>query len=226
MNSTPAKHAPISVLVLDDHPIVTEGLRVLLDQQPDLAVVGAALSLDQALANPEKPDVVVADLVLGENRGAELVSALRSHFDQAAVLVLTMVDDLSEVKNVLRSGARGYLLKESAAADVVDAVRRVARGEEYLQPSVGAALARSNRTEATPAGSSSLTEREQQVAGLLVLGHTNAEIGAQLCVSIRTVETHRARLFDKLGVRTRAELVRTAVDSGLVDLFAPPRSSG
>jgi DNA-binding NarL/FixJ family response regulator len=226
MNSTAAKHAPIGVLVLDDHPIVIEGLRVLLDQQPDLTVVGTALSLDQALANPEKPDVVVADLVLGENRGAEVVSALRSHFDQAAVLVLTMVDDLSEVKNVLRAGARGYLLKESAAADVVDAVRRVARGEEYLQPSVGAALARRTRTEAPPAPGGSLTEREQQVAGLLVVGHTNAEIAAQLCVSIRTVETHRARLFDKLGVRTRAQLVRTAVDSGLVDLFAPHRSSG
>jgi two-component system response regulator NreC len=226
MNSTAAKHAAISVLVLDDHPIVTEGLRVLLDQQPDLAVVGVALSLDQALANPEKPDVVVADLVLGENRGAEVVSALRSRFERAAVLVLTMVDDLGEVKNVLRAGARGYLLKESAAADVVDAIRRVARGEEYLQPSVGAALARSTRTETPPAPGGALTEREQQVAQLLVVGHTNAEIAAQLCVSIRTVETHRARLFDKLGVRTRAQLVRTAVDRGLVDLSARPQSSG
>jgi DNA-binding NarL/FixJ family response regulator len=219
---TPGRNgAAVTVVVLDDHPVVTVGLRVLLDRQPDLTVVGEAISLEEARALTADPDVIVADLVLGEDRGAEVVTTLRARFANAAVLVLTMVDDLDEVRSVLSAGARGYLLKDAAAADLVDAVRRVARGEEYLQPSVGVALARSTREETRPGAVASLSERELHVARLLALGHTNAEIADLLAVSVRTVESHRARVFDKLGVRTRAELVRTAVEAGLVDLSSP-----
>jgi DNA-binding NarL/FixJ family response regulator len=208
------------VLLLDDHPVVTEGLRLLLDRQPDVEVVATAASLEQVVTTDQVPDVIVADLVLGQSRGADVVVTLKERFPHARVLVLTMVDDPLEVKNVLAAGAHGYMVKEAAAADLVDAVRRVAAGEDFLQPSVGAALIKAGR-EGTPHGPLvQLTERETQVARLLVLGHTNAEIADVLVISQRTVETHRARLLEKLGVRTRAELVQKVITVGLIDLSA------
>ena len=208
---------------MDDHRIVIDGVRLVLDGQPDIEVMGEAASLDAALAldiDPE-PDVILADLVLGPAHGAEVVEALRARFPSSAVLVLTMVADDNVVKATLSAGARGYLTKSAGGADLVDAVRRVARGEDYLHHSVGAALARGelrNRQDPPVA----LSERELSVGRLLALGHTNAEVADLLIVSVRTVETYRAHLFRKLGVHTRAELVRAAVRTGLVDL-SPPR---
>lgn len=213
---------PVRVLVIDDHRMVLEGLRLLLDGQPDMRVAGEARSLDAALAmeiDPE-PEVILADLVLGPAHGADVVTALRERFPAAAVLVLTMVDDSLVVKSVLSAGARGYLPKAAAGADLVDAVRRLARGEDYLHHSVGVALARGEMrgSQEPPVY---LSEREMSVGRLLALGHTNAEIADLLIVSVRTVETYRAHLFRKLGVHTRAELVRAAVRTGLVDLSSP-----
>ena len=205
--------APVHVLVLDDHRIVTEGLVLLLGGQPDIWVVGASGSLDAALGlelHPD-PEVIVADLVLGPARAAEMATALVERFPSAAVLVLTMVDDVGVVKAVLSAGARGYLPKAAAGADLIDAVRRLARGEDYLHPSLGAALARGTMP-------THLSDRELAVGRLLALGHTNAEVADLLIVSVRTVETYRAHLFRKLGVHTRAELVRAAVRTGMVDL--------
>lgn len=214
--------APVGVLILDDHQIVIEGLRLLLERQPDMQVAGEARTLDAALASTMDPgpEVILADLVLGEAHGAELVTALRGRFPAAAVVVLTMADDLAVVKSVLSAGAQGYLPKVAAGADLVDAVRRVARGEDYLHHSVGVALAREG-IGGSQEGPVYLSEREMSVGRLLALGHTNAEVADLLIVSVRTVETYRAHLFRKLGVRTRAELVRAALRTGLVDLSSP-----
>ena len=212
---------PVRVLIMDDHRIVIDGLRLLLDGQPDMLVVGEACSIDAALGldiDPE-PDVIVADLVLGPAQGADVVADLRARFPAAAVLVLTMVDDSVVVKSVLSAGARGYLPKAAAGADLIDAVRRVARGEDYLHHSLGVALARGDmRGRQEPVY---LSERETSVARLLALGHTNVEVAHLLIVSVRTVETYRSHLFRKLGVHTRAELVRAALRTGLVDLSSP-----
>jgi two-component system response regulator NreC len=212
----------VRVLILDDHQIVIEGLRLLLGGQPDMEVVGEARTLDAALALAVDPDpqVILADLVLGTAHGTEVVTALKGRFPAAAVLVLTMAEDLAVVKSVLSAGAQGYLPKVAAGADLVDAVRRLARGEDYLHHSVGVALARAEMA-GDDKGPVYLTDREMAVGRLLALGHTNAEVADLLIVSVRTVESYRAHLFRKLGVHTRAELVRAALRTGLVDLSLP-----
>ena len=206
----------IRVLMLDDHRMVVDGLRLLLEGQPDIRVVGEARTLDAALALAIEPEVILTDLVLGPVHGADVVTALRDRFPAAAVLVLSMVDDWVVAKSVLSAGARGYLPKAAAGADLIDAVRRVGRGEDYLHHSVGVAMARAE-TGASPEPVY-LSEREMAVGRLLALGHTNAEVADILIVSVRTVETYRAQVFRKLGVHTRAELVRAAKRTGLVDL--------
>jgi len=213
---------PVRVLVLDDHEVVTEGVRALLDREDGLEVVETAGSLDAALSTDVSPDpdVIVADLVLGADRAADVVTALAARFRRAAILVLSMADDLTVIRSALAAGASGYLAKQAGGSDLVSAVRRVARGEHYLQDAVGVALARGGAPKPVPAPMLPLSEREMEVGRLLALGHTNAEIGDLLIVSVRTVETHRARLYGKLGVRTRAELVRTAAQIGLVNPFS------
>jgi two-component system response regulator NreC len=215
-----------TVLLLDEHPVVRAGLRMLLERD-GLRIVAEASSLTEASRLDDAldgVDVVVTDLRLKDARGPEVVAALRRAMPAAGVLVLTMTDDPDEVVEALRSGARGYLLKEAAPADLVDAVRRVAAGETYLQPSLGAALV--SRGAAPAAGAAAetlttrppraLTPREVEVLGLLARGHTNAEMSALLAMSLRTVEAHRARLLRKLGFGTRAELVRYAAELGLL----------
>lgn len=208
----------ISVLLMDDHVVVREGLRALLERQDDIRVIAEASSVAQAESLEVEPDVIVADLVLPDDRGADVVRRLRERHAEAAVLVLTMVDNPTDVQLCLAAGARGYLLKETASTELVDAVRRVAGGEDYLQPSLGAALAkwRDAPGQIRARASGDLSEREREVLRLIALGHTNAEIATMLFVSVRTVENHRSSLMRKLGLRTRAELVRQANDTGLV----------
>jgi two-component system response regulator NreC len=218
---------PVQILLLDDHPVVTEGLQLLLERQPAFEVVDTAATLEEALATSATPDVIVSDLVLGSSlgRGPDIVGALLARFPRAKVLVLTMVDDPSEIRTVLGAGAHGFMLKDAAAADLVEAVRRVAAGENYLQPAVGAALAKASGVEAAPGPVVPLSDREASVAHLLTLGHTNAEIAELLAVSQRTVESHRAHLLEKLGVRTRAELVRRSTELGLAARYHPDAPS-
>jgi two-component system, NarL family, response regulator NreC len=212
----------VGVLIVDDHRIVADGLRLLLDSQPDIQVIGAARSLEaaQAMELDPGPEVILVDLVRDPAQGTDVVTALQARFPAAAVLVLTMVDDWVLAKSVLMAGARGYLPKAAAPADLIDAVRRVAGGEDYLHHSVGVALARGDgrATQEVPVY---LSDREMAVGRLLALGHTNAEVADLLIVSVRTVETYRAQVFRKLGVHSRAELVRTAVRTGLIDLSSP-----
>jgi DNA-binding NarL/FixJ family response regulator len=217
--------AATSILLLDDHPVVTDGLQLLLDRQSDLEVMATAATLEQALAARDTPDVIVTDLVLESIRGPEIVRALLGRFPDAKVLVLTMVDEPAEIRAVLAAGAHGFMVKDAAAADLVEAVRRVAAGEGYLQPAIGMALATAATHSAQAEPVVPLSDRESSVAGLLALGHTNAEIAELLAVSQRTVENHRASLLEKLGVRTRAELVRRAIELGLVDLSTPEATS-
>jgi two-component system response regulator NreC len=210
---------PIRLVLIDDHQLVRDGLRGLLQAEGDIRIVGEAGSVAGIASIDADPDVVVCDLVLGDGRGAEVVRAARERFADAHVLILTMVDNPSDVQLTFAAGARGYLLKEAAASDLVDAVRRVAAGEVYLQPALGAALAGLRRATGGAHASAELpiSERETGVLRLLALGHTNAEIASILGVSLRTVESHRSSLLHKLNVRTRAELVGYATAHGLLD---------
>lgn len=208
----------ISVLLMDDHVVVREGLRALLERQEDIRVVAEASTVGEAESIEQRADVIVADLVLPDERGADVVRRLKVRHPDAAVLVLTMVDNPTDVQLCLAAGARGYLLKESASTELVDAVRSVAGGEDYLQPALGAALAKWREVPARvhSRATVTLTPRERDVLRLVALGHTNAEIATMLFVSVRTVENHRSSLMHKLGFRTRAELVRHAGEIGLV----------
>jgi two-component system, NarL family, response regulator NreC len=210
--------AKIAVLLMDDHVVVREGLRVLLERQDDIDVMAEASTVAEAVALDVDPDVVVADLMLPDERGVEVVRRLKQRHDKAAILVLTMVDNPTDVQQCLAAGARGYLLKETAGSELVDAVRKVAGGEDYLQPSLGAALAKWKESPGRVRARAvdDLTPREREVLRLIALGHTNTEIATMLYVSVRTVENHRAGVMRKLGLRTRAELVRHAAEAELI----------
>ena len=204
---------PRRVFILDDHTVVRAGVRLLLDDEPDLVVVGEAPSIGELRAKPVAYDVVVADLILPDASGEQVVRAIRSHAPGANILILSMVDDVNAAALALRAGAVGYLTKDAAALELVDAVRSVAEGRRYLQPALGAQLA-----AGLPAGRSTvLRDDELEVLRLLALGHTNAEVARLLGVSLRTVESRRSRLFGKLGLRTRAELFRYASDIGVLN---------
>jgi two-component system response regulator NreC len=213
---------PRRIFILDDHTVVRAGVRLLLDDEPDLVVVGESPSIAEFITHPVEYDVVVADLILPDASGEQVVTAVRSHAPSANVLILSMVDDVNAAALALRAGAVGYLTKDAAALELVDAVRSVAEGRRYLQPALGAQLA----TASSPTGRSSvLRDDELAVLRLLALGHTNAEVARLLSVSLRTVESRRARLFGKLGFRTRAELFRYAADIGVLNRtgFDSPR---
>jgi two-component system response regulator NreC len=212
----------IRVFLLDDHSIVREGLRLLLRRNHDIQVVGEAATLEEALAFDDEVDVILADLVLADIRGPRLVAALHERHPHSKILVLTMVDHPADVHLSLASGADGYMLKEAAPSDLVDAVRRVAVGEGYLQPSLGAIVSRSAETGRGPDGQriETLSDRERDVLRLVALGHTNSEIAQLLRIARRTVEAHRTHILRKLGIRSRAELVRYAAETGIVQLSA------
>lgn len=208
----------IQVLLMDDHVVVREGLRALLERQDDIDVMAEASSVAEAVALDVDPDVVVADLMLPDERGVEVVRRLKERYQKAAILVLTMVDNPTDVQQCLAAGARGYLLKETAGSELVEAVRKVAGGEDYLQPSLGAALAKWKESPGRVRARAvdDLTPREREVLRLIALGHTNTEIATMLYVSVRTVENHRAGVMRKLGLRSRAELVRHAAEARLI----------
>jgi two-component system response regulator NreC len=215
-----ANERTIRVLLMDDHNVVREGLRALLERQDDIRVVAEAGTVGEALAVEAESDVLVADLVLPDERGPEVVRRLRERYPRTPILVLTMVDNPTDVQLCLAAGAKGYLMKQAAGAELTDAVRAVAEGREYLQPALGVALARFREAPAPgrvhTRATVDLSDREREVLRLIALGHTNAEIARLLFLSVRTVENHRAGLMRKLGVKTRADLVRYATQSGLV----------
>jgi DNA-binding NarL/FixJ family response regulator len=209
----------IRVVIVDDHAILRAGLRRVLEAEPDIEVVGEAESADRAVfeAMSGQPDVVLMDVMMPGKTGIEGMPAVLAAVPDVKVLVLSMQDDPHYVREAFAAGAAGYVLKEAADSEVVGAVRAVAAGERYVHPALGARLVAAEaeerrRTEADP-----LSDREREVLRLLALGHTNQEIAKSLYISVRTAETHRAHIMQKLRLRSRAELVRYALDNGLIE---------
>jgi two-component system response regulator NreC len=203
----------IRVLLADDHTVVRTGLKLLLDAEEDMIVVAEAGEVDttRRRVSGYKPDVLVLDLNMP---GEPSLPAIPDLARQTAVVVLTMQSDPAFARKALQSGALGYVLKEAADAELVEAVRAAAAGRTYLHPSLGARIA---ATPPEPSGPpDGLTERELEILRLIALGHTNAEIGEQLFLSVRTVESHRSHIQRKTGHSTRAELVQYALHSGLL----------
>jgi two-component system, NarL family, response regulator NreC len=209
---------PVRVLVVDDHAVVRSGLRSLFDADPGLEVVGEAGNGQEAVFQNRtlKPDVVVMDVVMPGENGIEATRRVLHERPEAKVLVLSMEDDPSYVREAFDAGASGYVLKEAADAEVVQAVREVAAGGRYVHPALGARLIEAEVQERRRVETDPLSEREREVLRLLALGHTNQEIAASLFISVRTAETHRAHIMQKLHLRTRAELVRYALEHGVL----------
>lgn len=209
----------IRVALCDDHAVVRSGLRRILDDEPDITVVGEAGNAEDAvaLATGEHPDVFVMDLGLPGTSGIDATRQVRAASAETAVLVLTVHDDVGYLRRAFDAGATGYLVKDAADVELVMAVRHVAAGDNYVHPSLGAALLEPEVVTARPSGpGGELSEREVDVLRLVALGHTNADIAQELYVSVRTVETHRAHVQQKLGVKSRAELVRITREHGLI----------
>jgi two-component system response regulator NreC len=208
---------PITIVLADDHAVVRSGLRMVLDREADFEVVSEAGDADGALRTVlgHKPTVLVLDLNMpGELSSLDAIPRVQEVSPATHVVVLTMQEDPEFARRALRAGAAGYVLKEAADDELVDAVRQVAQGGTYLNPRLGAILA---AAPPEPSGRpDDLTEREVEVLRLIALGHTNTEIAHQLYLSVRTVESHRAHIQQKLGRSTRAELVRYALDHGFV----------
>ena len=205
--------------MVDDHAVVRSGLRLLLDAEEDIETVGEAGDARDAVfeARAKKPDVILMDVVLGGKSGIEATPEVLKEAPEAKVLVLSMQDDPRYVREAFSAGASGYVLKEAADRELVDAVRQVARGESYVHPALGARMVTADAQAARGAEEDPLSEREREVLRLLALGHTNQEIAKMLYISVRTAETHRAHIMQKLRLATRAELVRYAIAQRLLE---------
>ncbi len=203
----------IRLLLADDHAILRAGLRMLLDAQPDMLVVGEAADGEEAVrrALVTRPDVAVVDLTMPGLSGVETLQRLRRELPSARLLVLTMHEDPGYARMAQAAGASGHVIKDSDSSELLSAIRAVHRGRTFVQVGAGAETLDHAALPAMP----TLSPRELQVLRLLARGHTNREVAALLTLSVKTVETHRSRLGDKLGTRTRAELVRIAVQLGL-----------
>jgi len=204
----------IRIVLADDHQVVRRGLRFVLDNQPGLEVVAEAADVESAqrYVRGHHPAVLVLDLNMPGGSSLEAIPVIRKESPDTQIVVLTMQDEPEYAREALAGGAIGYVLKEAADTELVEAVRRAAVGQGYLNPSLGA------RVAAQPTGPpDDLSEREVDVLRLIALGHTNAEIAEQLFLSVRTVETHRAHIQQKLRLNSRSELVRYALERGLVD---------
>lgn len=215
----------IRIALCDDHAVVRSGLRAILEAEADLEVVGESGTAAEAvaLAREAQPDVFVMDIGLPDRSGIAATAEVCQASPATRVLVLTVHDDVTYLRRAFDAGAVGYLVKEAADVELVQAVRQVAAGKQYVHPSLGAALLAREVATARPAGpGGELSEREVEVLRLIAGGLTNAEIAARLYVSVRTVETHRAHIHQKLDVRTRAGLVRVAREAGVLPAGETP----
>jgi two-component system response regulator NreC len=208
-----------TIVLADDHAVVRRGLRLVLDAEDGFEVLAEAGTIDDAirLIKAHRPTVAVIDLNMPGSMSSSLeaLPVLAAEAPATRIVVLTMQEDPQYARQALAAGANGYVLKEAADTELVEAIRYAAAGEVYLNPRLGARIA---AAPAEPAGPpDDLTEREVQILRLIALGHTNAEIGGQLFLSVRTVESHRAHIQQKLRRTNRADLVRYAMDHGLLD---------
>jgi two-component system, NarL family, response regulator NreC len=209
----------IRVLIVDDHAVVRAGLKLLLDAEDDIEVVGEAGNARDAVFQMRslKPDFVLMDVVMPGQSGLEATANILHEAPDTKVLVLSMQDDPRYVREAFAVGASGYVLKEAADAELVAAIREVANGGRYVHPALGARLVTAEAEERRRAEEDPLSDREREVLRLLALGHTNQEIAQMLYISVRTAETHRAHIMQKLRLQTRAELVRYALSQGLLE---------
>ncbi len=209
----------IRVVVVDDHAVVRSGIKLLLDSHEDIEVVGEAGNAKDAIfrVREQTPDVILLDLVMPGEGGIEVLPKLLKEAPDAKVLVLSMEDDPSYVREAFAAGASGYVLKEAADEEVVAAIRDIASGGSYVHPTLGARMVAADAADRAAAEADPLSDREREILRLLALGHTNQEIAKMLFISVRTAETHRAHIMQKLRLSTRAELVRHALAQGLLD---------
>ena len=204
----------IRVLLVDDHELLRAGLRSRLEREPGIAIVGEADTAERAvlMARKLQPDLILLDLLLPRKSGADVIPELADVAPEAKVLVVSSQAAPSSVRRALSAGASGYLPKRSSDRELVTAIRLVADGSGYVEPDLGAKLV----TPGGPSALEPLSERERDIIQLLALGYTNQEIGKKLFVSVRTVDTHRAHIMQKLRLETRAELVLFALANGLI----------
>jgi len=216
----------IRVMIADDHAILRAGLRSLLALQEDMELIAEAIDGQDAVnkAEQNKPDVLLMDITMPGMNGIEALKHVRKVSPESRVLILTMHDDHAYLRSVLAAGGSGYLVKRAADTELLAAIRTVHQGRSYIDVGLEnnqlQAVLDNEEQESTDAGGRSLdtlSERERQVLELVALGYTHKEVGEELSVSVKTVETYRSRLSEKLGLRSRAELVKFALDRGLLD---------
>ncbi len=213
----------IRVVVVDDHAVVRSGLRHILDSAEGIEVVGEAGDSQNAIfeTRAQKPDVILMDIVMPGKSGIETIPDLLEDSPDTKVLILSMEDDPHYVREAFAAGASGYILKEAADIDLVTAVREIAAGGSYVHPTLGARMVSADAEERKRADADPLSDRERDVLRMLALGHTNQEIAGTLYISVRTAETHRAHIMQKLRLQTRAQLVRYALSEGMLDPERP-----
>jgi two-component system, NarL family, response regulator NreC len=209
------------LVLVDDESILREGLVAVMQQETDLEVVAEAPTVRAAEALEVDPDVVVSSLRLPDAAPVEVIERLRARFCGVPIVVLTALDDLVTVRQVIAAGANGYVLKSASTTELFAAIRAVARGGVYLQLSIGMAFASARPDEIRTADVGGLTPKETEVLRLLALGHTGIEIAKLLNTSLRTIETHRAHIHRRLDRHTRADLVHFALENGLLRLDGP-----
>ncbi|HMI80216.1 MAG TPA: response regulator transcription factor [Solirubrobacterales bacterium] len=205
----------ITVVLADDHNVIRSGLRAMLEAEADLRVIGEAADAPaaQKLVRDRRPDVLVLDLQMPGAEPASDVPALREEAPETAIVVLTMESDPRRARELLQGGASGYVLKQAAERQLTAAIRAAAAGGSYIDPELGGQVAQLGEDPLQ-----ALSERDRELLRLLALGHTNREIGEKLYLSVRAVEVNRAKLLDKLDLESRPELVRFAIDNGLIEV--------
>jgi two-component system, NarL family, response regulator NreC len=227
-----AKNAQIRVLIADDHAILRAGLRMLIDSQPDMTVVGEAENGDQAVQVAKKttPDISVLDVTMPERGGLNVIHEILKQNPNTRILLLTMHEELAYLRTALAAGATGYVLKKSVDADLLSAIRAVHRGRTYVDAELASELIQ----HAVPEGARSkarptdvLSEREMQVLKLVAEGFSSREIAQRIFISVKTVETYRGRFAEKLGLASRADIVRYALETGLLtpEKFSLPKGT-
>ena len=207
----------ITVVLADDHELVRDGIRMVLEAEPDIEVVAEAADADAAARYVlgHKPTILVLDLTMPGRPSLELMPEIAVSSPDTSVIVVTMQNEPAFARQALRAGAKGFVVKQAAAAELVSAVRAVLAGETYINPNLGARMAAAPDVPTGPPDD--LTPREVEVLGLIALGYMNPEIADRLVLSVRTVETHRANIQRKTGLTTRAELIAYAIENDLVE---------
>lgn len=210
----------IRILIADDHGVLRAGLRALLSAEPDLKVVGETADGRSTLqsARELRPDIILLDISMPDMGGIEVARQLRAGLPATRILILTVHEDESLLQEAMRAGARGYIIKRAVQSELIDAIRAVSRGDMYVHPAMTRALFKnlSPLAAASNPPIEALTPREVEVLRLIAQGYTNRQTAETLCISVRTVESHRANLMDKLNLRSRVALVRYAKEHSII----------